>query len=203
MRTERLLLRRWRASDLEPFAAMNADPAVMEYFPATLSREQSTAMIEWMESSFEERGYGLWAVELSGQSPPALAGFVGLNHVKGELPFAPAVELGWRLAERFWGQGIACEAAAASIAFAFERLALGELVAYTAAVNGRSRRLMERLGMTNDPAEDFMHPDLPAESSLAPHVLYRLGAADWKPGGRPPMLDVCAGATPTPPVQKS
>jgi RimJ/RimL family protein N-acetyltransferase len=180
MRTERLLLRRWQGSDLEPFADMNADPTVMEHFPATLSREQSATMIESMEGCFVDHGYGLWAVELSDEPPPALAGFVGLNQVTEALPFAPAVELGWRLAQRFWGQGIASEAAGASIAFAFERLGLSELVAYTAAINERSRRLMERLGMARDPAEDFLHLGLPRDSSLAPHVLYRLGAQDWR-----------------------
>jgi len=187
LRTERLLLRRWCRSDREPFAAINADPAVMELYPATLSRARSDALIERFEACFVERGYGLWAVEIVGERP--LAGYVGLFPVEIDAPFAPAVELGWRLARDCWGRGIAAEAARASIRFAFERLSLAALVAYTAAVNTRSRQLMERLGMTHDPREDFAHPGLPAAHSLAPHVLYRLQA--------------CAGATPTRRVRKS
>jgi RimJ/RimL family protein N-acetyltransferase len=175
LRTERLLLRRWRASDLEPFAAMNADAAVMEHFPAPLSAEQSDALVKRIERCFEERGYGLWAVEVLDEG--VFAGFVGLEPVVDELlPFAPAVELGWRLAQPFWGRGIASETASAAVEFAFEQLALTDLVSYTAAINVRSRRVMERLGMRRDPAEDFVHPGLPARHQLAPHVLYRLDA---------------------------
>jgi RimJ/RimL family protein N-acetyltransferase len=175
LQTERLLLRRWRPTDLEPFAAMNADAALMEHFPAPLSAEQSDALVQRIERCFEERGYGLWAVEVLDEG--AFAGFVGLEPVVDELlPFAPAVELGWRLAQPFWGRGIASEAASAAVALAFEELALTDLVSYTAAINVRSRRVMERLGMCRDPAEDFVHPGLPAMHPLAPHVLYRLDA---------------------------
>jgi RimJ/RimL family protein N-acetyltransferase len=125
-----------------------------------------------MEGCFEDRGYGLWAVELPGTAP--FVGCVGLLAVGEELPFAPAVEVGWRLARPDWGQGLACEAASAAIAFAFDRLRLSELVAYTAERNERSRRLMDRLGMRHDPAENFVHPGLPSGDPLAPHVLYRL-----------------------------
>jgi RimJ/RimL family protein N-acetyltransferase len=201
LRTERLLLRRWRPVDLDQFAAINADPQVMEHYPAALSREESAALIERIAGSFEDHGYGLWAVEITGETP--FAGYVGLDPVGIEVPFAPAVELGWRLGRNYWGRGIASEAANASIAFAFERLGLRELVAYTAAVNARSRRLMERLAMTRDPAEDFLHPRIAAGDRLAPHVLYRLDAGDRRPKRVPNMLDACAGATPTPPDPKN
>lgn len=174
MRTERLLLRRWQDADIEPFAAMNADPAVMEYFPALLSRAESSALIERSERWFEDRGYGLWAIELTADG--TFAGFTGLAPVDDMLPFAPAVELGWRLAHAHWGQGIATEAASAAARFAFEVLELPSVVALTAATNVRSRRVMERLGMSRDPAEDFIHAKLPPGHALAPHVLYRLDA---------------------------
>lgn len=173
--TERLLLRRWLDADLAPFAAMSADPEVMEHFPAVLSRDESAALVRRIERCFEERGYGLWAVQV--RADDAFAGFVGLDPVLDErLAFAPAVELGWRLARPFWGRGIATEAARAAIAFAFDELALRELVSYTAVRNARSRRVMERLGMRRDPAEDFAHPGIAAGDPLAPHVLYRLDA---------------------------
>jgi ribosomal-protein-alanine N-acetyltransferase len=175
LRTERLLLRRWRAGDLEPCAAMNADPRVMENFPAPLSGQESDAFIGRMEGCFEDCGYGLWAVELPGEA--SFIGCVGLVPVANDLPFAPAVEVGWRLARAHWGAGLAGEAASAAIAFAFDRLRLHELVAYTAERNERSRRLMDRLGMHHDPAEDFAHPGLPLGHPLVPHVLYRLGSS--------------------------
>lgn len=174
LRTERLLLRRWRSEDQQPFSAMNADPAVMEFFPAPLSRAASDALVERIEGCFEQHGYGLWAIELSAEG--AFAGFTGLQPVDGELAFAPAVELGWRLAPRYWGRGIATEAAGAAAAFGFGTLALPELVAYTADINRPSRRVMERLGMRRNPADDFTYPGLPAGDPLAAHVLYRLDA---------------------------
>jgi RimJ/RimL family protein N-acetyltransferase len=196
LRTDRLLLRRWRASDLDPLAGLNADPIVMEHFPATRTRAQSAELIERSERCFDERGYGLWAVEIPAQEP--LIGFVGLEPVGVDLDFGPAVELGWRLARAFWKRGLASEAAAAAIAFAFERLALAELVSYTAACNVRSRRVMERLDMRRDPSEDFIHPGLPAAHRLAPHVLYRIGAERWRLSSTS-----CAGVTPTRPASKN
>jgi len=173
LRTERLLLRRWRPQDREPFAELNADPLVMEHFPATLSPAESDALIARIESSFISDGYGAWAVELPGSVP--LAGFVGLWRQTDErLPFAPAVEIGWRLARETWGRGIATEAAAAALEFGFEQAGLDEIVSFTTVANDRSRAVMERLGMRRDPAEDFLHPALEAEDPLAPHVLYRI-----------------------------
>jgi RimJ/RimL family protein N-acetyltransferase len=172
LRTERLLLRRWRAADLEPFAAMNADPRVMEHFPATLTLEQSRGSIERVEAGFEANGYGFWAVELLGEG--TFIGFLGLSPVDHEMPFAPAVEIGWRLTRDRWGHGYATEGARAVTRFAFEELRLAGILAFTAAGNLRSRRVMERLGMTRDAAEDFSHPSLSPEHPLAAHVLYRL-----------------------------
>lgn len=179
IRTERLLLRRWRESDRERFHALCSDPAVMRYFPAPLSRAESDELLDRCERLLSERRLGMWAVvELAddgGADGPA-AGAVGLWTVDGRLPFAPAVELAWRMFPAFWGRGLAAEAARASAGYAFEELGLDELVAYTAAVNERSWRLMQRIGMRRDPAEDFAHPKLAPGSELAPHRLYRLAA---------------------------
>lgn len=172
LRTPRLLLRRWRESDLAPLSAINADPEVMEFFPSTLTREQSAAQIQESERSFEAHGYGRWAVELC--SERRLVGRVGALPVDEELPFYPGVELGWSLAREAWGRGIATEAAIAACAHAFDTLGLEELLAYTAARNLRSQRVMERLGMRRDPGEDFNYPQIPAEDPLAAHLLYRL-----------------------------
>jgi RimJ/RimL family protein N-acetyltransferase len=172
--TERLLLRPWRAEDREPFAALNADPAVMEHFPTTLSTAQSDALAERIDSDLRRLGYGLWAVEVPGEA--SFIGFVGLQETEDDMPFPTTTEVGWRLARSHWGRGLASEAARAALAFAFHELALGEVVAFTYAGNVRSRRVMERLGMRHDPAGDFIHPELSARHPLAPHVLYRIGA---------------------------
>ncbi|HLJ03156.1 MAG TPA: GNAT family N-acetyltransferase [Solirubrobacteraceae bacterium] len=178
MRTERLLLRQWRDSDLEPFAALNADPEVMRYFPGTQSRQQSDALAERERRAIAERGWGLWAVEVL--DGPEFIGFVGLNEPGFEAHFTPAVEVGWRLAREHWGHGYATEAARAAVAFGFGELALSEIVSFTTEPNLRSRRVMERLGMTHDPAGDFDHPMLP-DWPLRRHVLYRL--ANPRAGG--------------------
>jgi RimJ/RimL family protein N-acetyltransferase len=182
--TERLLLRRWRAADAEPFARLNADPLVMEHFPATLSQAESDELIERMERSFREHGFGAWAVEVLGSV--ALAGFVGLWPQNSELlPFAPAIEIGWRLGRDCWGQGIATEAATAALEFGFGELGLDEVVSFTTVANNRSRAVMERLGMQRDPAEDFLHPGIAPGDRLAPHVLYRLRAGERRTGEAP------------------
>jgi ribosomal-protein-alanine N-acetyltransferase len=153
---------------------MNADPAVMEYFPATLTRAQSDALADRIEGDLQRLGYGLWAVEIPDEAP--FIGFVGLLATDDDMPFAPAIEIGWRLAGRYWGRGLAGDGARAALAFGFDELVLAEIVALTAAGNLRSRRVMERLGMRRDPAEDFEHPALPAGHQLALHVLYRIDA---------------------------
>jgi RimJ/RimL family protein N-acetyltransferase len=165
LRTERLLLRQWRDEDREPFAALNADPVVMEYFPSTKSRQESDAFVDFNIATIDERGWGLWAVEANG----AFIGFVGLN----EPSFRPGVEIGWRLARAAWGHGYATEAARAVLHFAFHELGLDEVISFTTVENRRSRRVMERIGMTYDPDGDFDHPNVAVER-VRPHVLYRL-----------------------------
>ena len=175
LRTERLLLREWRDDDLEPFAALNADPQVMEYFPSVQTREQSDAFVHRIAGHFDRHGYGLWAVELLDGSAP-FVGFVGLQVVPFETHFTPAVEVGWRLAQHAWGRGYATEAARAAMEFGFGEAGLAEIVSITAAVNERSQRVMRKLGMHRDPAGDFDHPRMP-EPPLRHHVLYRLVAS--------------------------
>ena len=170
LRTPRLLLRRWRAADREPFAAMNADPEVMRYFPAPLTRPESDRFADYVEQRFADLGWGLWAVDVAG----GFAGFVGLNPVPPQLPAAPGVEIGWRLARPFWGHGYATEAARRVVDFGFGEAGLAELVSFTTTGNLRSQRVMLRLGMTRDPAGDFDHPLVPADWPGRRHVLYRL-----------------------------
>jgi RimJ/RimL family protein N-acetyltransferase len=176
LRTERLVLRPWRDEDLEPFAAMNADPAVREYFPSTLSRAQSDALARRIRAEIQRDGYGPWAVEVPGLAPDvgSFVGFIGLAVPSFEAAFTPCVEIEWRLARHVWGRGFATEGARAAATFAFDQLGLDEIVAMTATANLKSRRVMEKLGMRRDPADDFEHPLLPPESPLRRHVLYRL-----------------------------
>ncbi len=174
LQTERLLLRPWRDEDLAPFAAMNADARVRAYFPGCLTRAESDASAEKIRASFEARGYGLWAAEEMSGAP--FVGFIGLSEPSFTAPFTPCVEIGWRLVHAAWGRGYATEGARAALAFAFERLGLAEIVSMTTPDNTRSRRVMEKLGMQRDPADDFDHPNLPPASPLRRHVLYRLRA---------------------------
>jgi ribosomal-protein-alanine N-acetyltransferase len=166
-----LRLRRWREADLEPFAEMNVDPEVMEFFPNPLTRAESDELVERIEAGFEAHGFGLWAVEV--RETGEFVGFAGLNRVGFEARFAPAVEVGWRLARKAWGKGYATEAGRAALAFGFEQAGLTEIVSFTTAANPRSRAVMERLGMTRDPADDFEHPSLPPGHPQRPHVLCR------------------------------
>jgi RimJ/RimL family protein N-acetyltransferase len=176
--TPRLVLRNWRDGDLPEFAAMNADPQVMAYFPRTYDRAESDGLVARIRDHMARHGFGLWAVEAPGTAP--FIGFTGLWTPDFEAPFTPCVEIGWRLARRFWGRGYASEAAYESLRFGFETLRREEIVSYTVTANARSRRVMERLHMTRDPAGDFDHPKLPEGSPLRRHVLYRLSRADWK-----------------------
>jgi len=176
--TERLLLRRWRAEDREPFALLNADPEVMRYFVRPLTRNESDAFIDRTEASFDELGYGLWAVER--RADGRFLGFTGLWRHTFEAPFTPAVEIGWRFATEAWGQGYATEAAAAALRFGFETMGLDTILSWTSVLNTPSIRVMERLGMTHDPADDFEHPRLPVGHQLRPHVLYRLDRLTWR-----------------------
>jgi RimJ/RimL family protein N-acetyltransferase len=174
--TERLLLRRWRPEDRPLFAALNADPRVMEFFPKLLSREESDATADRIEAHFAQHGFGLWAVEVPGVTP--FAGFVGLAHPRFEATFTPCVEIGWRLAAEHWGRGYATEGARAALAFGLSELKLAEILSFTVPDNFRSRRVMEKIGMAHAPAEDFDHPLLPAGHKLRRHVLYRCRRLD-------------------------
>ena len=176
LRTDRLVLRDWRESDRAPFAALNADPAVMEHFPSTLDRGRCDAFIDRQSALLDQRSWGIWALEADGE----FLGFTGLAVPSFDAPFMPAVEIGWRLARPAWGHGYATEAARAVVALAFTSqpagLGLAELVSFTATTNQRSRRVMERLGMTHDQAGDFDHPAVPEGHAVRRHVLYRLHA---------------------------
>jgi RimJ/RimL family protein N-acetyltransferase len=175
MDTDRLIMRRWRESDREPFAAMNADPEVMEHFPSPLTRLESDAFVDKIEWGFDEYGYSLWALEV--RETGDFIGFAGLLLQTFEAPFTPAVEVGWRLARHAWGHGYATEAGARALEHGFTEAGLEEIVSMTAVRNVRSRAVMERLGMTRDPADDFEHSRLPEGHPLRPHVLYRLRRA--------------------------
>jgi len=175
LRTERLLLRRWRPADREPFAALNADPEVMEHFPARLTRAESDAFVDRIESGFAAHGFGLWALEVArpGERAGEFIGFAGLSVPSFEAPFMPAVEIGWRLARPAWGHGYASEAARRALRAAFHDYGLPEVVSFTTVTNERSQAVMRRIGMTHDPADDFDHPRLPVGHRLQRHVLYR------------------------------
>lgn len=168
--TPRLRLRQWRPSDLAPFAAINADVDVMRYHPALWTRAQSDGFAERVTQLIDERGWGFWAVEE--RQSQQFTGFVGLHIPSASLPFSPCVEVGWRLAKSYWGLGYATEAAQSAITFGFAQLHLEEIVAFTAISNLKSRAVMERLGMRRD--YEFDHPQVPVESKLRRHVLYRL-----------------------------
>jgi RimJ/RimL family protein N-acetyltransferase len=170
--TERLRLRQWKPSDREPFAMLNADPKVMEFFPSPLTRMESDAMADRCQSLLEERGWGFWAAE--SRATQEFIGFVGLHTPSAELPFSPCVEVGWRLGIRHWGKGFASEAARGALRVGFELLSLSEIVSFTALCNVRSRRVMERLGMRA--SGTFVHPHVPEGSGLRQHWLYRLSS---------------------------
>ena len=169
--TPRLILRRWQSADVEPFARLNADPRVMKFFPATLSRAETEAMIQTIEEGFRREGFGLWAAEL--KETRSFVGFLGLNVPAYPLPFSPCVELGWRLAFDNWGNGYAQEGARAALTFGFETVGIKEIVSFTTRNNLRSRRVMERIGMSYDSQGDFDHPRIAANHPLGRHVLYR------------------------------
>lgn len=175
--TDRLVLRSFRGVDREPFAAMNADPQVMAHFPRTLTPEESDAFIDRATERWATDGFGLWAVER--RADGRFLGFTGLAAPTFEAHFTPCVEIGWRLAVETWGHGYATEAARAGLRFAFGQVGLHEVVSFTVPANVRSRAVMERLGMTRDPADDFDHPRLPDGHPLRGHVLYRLSRASW------------------------
>jgi ribosomal-protein-alanine N-acetyltransferase len=176
--TARLRLRPWRTADSAPFAALNADPRVMEYLLRELSRAESDALLDgWREHS-QRMGFGWWAVEAPGTAD--FIGAVGLAVPTYTAPFTPCVEIGWRLAHAHWGRGYASEAARAALAFGFGQAGLDEIVALTVPHNHRSRSVMSKIGMVRAMDEDFSHPRVPPGHPLERHVLYRLSAADWR-----------------------
>ena len=179
--TERLILRQWQESDRDAFARLNADPVVREFFPRVQTREESDADAARVQKAIEERGWGFWAVEVRGGA--SFIGFVGLSIPRFEAHFtspqAPCVEIGWRLLREHWRKGYVSEAAVECLRFGFEKLTLQEIVAFTVPLNVRSRAVMERIGMSRDPADDFDHPNLEPGHPLRRHVLYRMRRSDW------------------------
>ncbi len=175
--TPRLRLRLWKPADLAPYAAMNADPRVMEFYPDVLTREESDASAARIEAGFSKHGFGLWALEIPGEAD--FGGFVGLSVPRFEAAFTPCVEIGWRLDARFWGRGYASEAARAVLGYGFKTLGLAEIVSFTATQNLRSQAVMRRIGLERRPELDFEHPLLSVGHRLRQHVFYR--AAFSKP----------------------
>jgi RimJ/RimL family protein N-acetyltransferase len=174
----RLRLRLWRDEDLPAFAALNADPEVMEYMPKCLAREESDALAARIREGLTRYGFGWWAVEVFGVSE--FIGCTGLSVPSYETHFTPCVEIGWRLARQFWGFGCATEAARLAMDYGFQVAGLQEIVSFTFVGNIRSRKVMERLGMTHSPEDDFDHPRLEEGHPLRPHVLYRINRAAWE-----------------------
>ena len=172
LQTPRLLLRPWQESDREPFQRINADPRVMEFFAAPLSPEESDRTIHRSQAHIAQHRFGFFAAEL--RATGEFIGFIGMSHVPFQAHFTPCVEIGWRLAAAHWNRGFATEGARRCLCYALQELALPEVVAFTVPVNLRSRRVMEKLGMSRSPADDFQHPRLPEGHPLRPHVLYRV-----------------------------
>jgi len=177
LHTDRLILRPWRESDLEPFAQINADPRVMEFYPQVLTRQESDALAEKFQREFAERGYGFWVVEVPGFAD--FIGYVGLNYWNLEMAFSPCIDVGWRLGSQYWGCGFATEAAKAALRFGFEVRKFEEIVSMATVGNVRSHRVMERLGMKSNPMDQFEHPKLPKGHPLSLRTLYRLKREEW------------------------
>lgn len=176
--TDRLILRQWREGDREPFAGINADPVVMQFFPKVRTRAESDATQDKLSRHIDDFGFGFWALEL--RASGEFIGFTGMQHVDFEAAFTPAVEIGWRLARTRWGMGYATEAARASLKFAFEKLRLNEVVSFAVTTNIRSRNVMTQIGMEHVPGLDFTHPGIDPASPLSEHAFYRIDAARWK-----------------------
>jgi ribosomal-protein-alanine N-acetyltransferase len=175
--TERLILRQWRESDLQPFYELNSNPTVMEFLPAVRNREQSDELAGEIQKRIDENGWGMWAVEEKGSE--AFIGFVGLNRPTDELPFNPCIEVGWRLSEEYWGKGYATEAGKKALEIAFHELSLQEVVSFTAVRNKRSEAVMKRLGMFNT-KRNFQHPGVSLSDSSSEHILYKITHEQWR-----------------------
>jgi len=174
--TERLLLRKWKESDLVPFSQLNSSPKVMEFFPKLLSKNESDELAKDIQNKLNKNGWGVCAVEE--KQSGNFIGFVGLNQPKTELPFTPCIEIAWRLAEEYWGKGYATEAAKKILEYAFNNLSINEVVSFTATINKRSEVVMQRLGMVKTQS-NFNHPEVPSHSPLYEHVLYKITAKQW------------------------
>ena len=167
----------WQTDDGAGFARLNNDEQVMRHFPGRLNRQESDALAGRILAHIEQHGFGVWVVEHREQA--GMIGIVGLQRVLFDSTFTNEVEIGWRLLPAYWHQGLACEAAQAALEFGFTQLDLPQILAFTVPANLPSQALMQRLGMQRDPAEDFLHPLLPKNHPLRPHVLYRLNKAHW------------------------
>lgn len=170
--TERLLLRTWEEKDIEPFYSMNQDPKVIECLAGPMDIEQVKDFVKKMNTQQEERNYSLWAVEI--KESGEFIGFIGLNYTDWEADFTPAVEVGWRLDSKYWGNGYAPEGAKACLEYGFNKIGLEEIISLTVPFNSNSRRVMEKIGLKRDLNGDFTHPKLPKDHRLSQHVLYRL-----------------------------
>lgn len=177
------MLRQWKDSDLEPFAQMNSDSEVMRYFLAPMTRSETQDAVVRMRAALDQRGWGIWAVEMDGE----FAGMVGLNVPQWHLPFSPCTEVLWRLRKEFWGHGIAYAAASQAIEHGFSKVGLHEIVAFTTPPNLRSIRLMERLRFERDLEGDFDHPVVPEGHPLRRHVLYRKKRRTIRQSQRPQL----------------
>lgn len=182
LNTPRLLLRPWKEADLALFAEMNRDPRVREFFPSLLKQEESDRMAHAYMSHIEIYGWGLWAVELKANGH--FIGFIGLQHVDFVAPFTPAVEIGWRLAHPYWGNGYATEGALEALNCAFLQIKLPQVVSFAVYNNQRSQQVMKKIGMHHRPEEDFEHPLLPQGHPMRKHVLYRVSRDDWEKNNR-------------------
>ena len=178
IKTERLLLRQWRQSDLQPYAKLNADPRVREFFPSLQTREQSDNSAQILSENIAKYGYGFWAVSIL--DTDEFIGFIGIQDVPFECHFTPAVEIGWRLAHEYWGKGYATEGAKAVLRYAFQELHIPEIVAFTSVHNRSSRNVMQKIGMHHDVKDDFDHPRVEDGHWLKRHVLYRLTQVEWE-----------------------
>ena len=181
--TPRLILREWRVSDVDAFAAMFGDPLVMEFMPPAPDRTAIEAIVGRVRAHFAKHGFGWWAAELKApgnKTSGQFIGFIGLSRVPFEAHFTPAVEVAWRLASQYWNRGYATEGAKAALNFGFARLGLQEIVSFTVPANRRSWRVMQRIGMTHDAADDFDHPRLAEGDPLRRHVLHRISRQRWE-----------------------
>lgn len=176
MQTVRLKLRQWTTADMKPFAELNADTAVMKYFPATLTESESNSLFRTITSRIADNGWGLWAIELL--ETEEFIGFTGLNKPYFEFPFNPCIEIGWRLGRNHWGKGYATEAANKALEFAFENLSLNEVVAFTPVLNIASQAVMKRIHMV-DTGHNFLHPAIPPGNRLKEHVLFKITKPEW------------------------